>query len=323
MDYELFANTGVRVSELSFGTMSFGDTADEAESKRMFDACLNAGINLFDCANVYAKGRSEEILGDLMQGMRDELIITSKVQGKMGADINDGGLSRRHIVKAIEDSLKRLKTDRLDIYFVHKFDNLTAIEETLRALDDLVKQGLVLYLGVSNWAAWQIAKALGISAHEQLSRFQVIQPMYNLVKRQAEVELLPLALSENLAVVPYNPLGAGLLTGKYSTTSKPEQGRLVENSMYNKRYQDHQNYEIAERFVAYAKEKNVNPVTLAVAWVKAHPAITSPIIGARNAEQLKDSLAAADFDMSDEMYKDIASLSPEPPPATDRTEERL
>lgn len=322
MKYVLTGKTGVRVSELCFGTMTFGDSADEAESKHMFDACLSAGINFFDSANVYAKGRSEEILGRLMAGMRDELVISSKVFGKTGTDVNAGGLSRRHIMLAVEQSLKRLKTDRLDFYFVHQFDKDSPIEESLRALDDLVKRGLILYPAVSNWAAWQIAKALGIAAKEQLARFELVQPMYNLAKRQVEVEILPLALSEQLGVIPYNPLGGGLLSGKYSSQTKPEVGRLVENQMYSKRYGEKQNYEIAERFVAYANQQGVHPVTLAVSWVKAHPAVTAPIIGARNTEQLRASLAAADFVMSPEVYHAIACLAPEPPPATDRSEER-
>lgn len=322
MNYRIVGRTGVKVSSLCFGTMTFGDTADEAESGRMFKLCLEAGINFFDCANVYARGRSEEILGKLMAGLRDELVITSKVFGRTGEDVNAGGLSRRHIMQAVQGSLKRLGTDRLDFYFVHQFDASTPIEEMLQALDDLVRQGLILYPAVSNWAAWQIVKALGISAREQLARFELVQPMYNLTKRQAEVEILPMALSEGLGVVPYNPLGGGLLTGKYSKASRPETGRLVENAMYGKRYGHSSYYDIAERFVAYANTKGVHPATLAVAWVGSHPAVTAPIIGARNSEQLAASLAAASFAMNPEMRAEIAAFSPQPPPATDRSEEQ-
>ena len=322
MDYRTVGRTGVKVSQLCFGTMSFGDTADEAESARLFSRCLDTGINFFDSANVYARGRSEEILGKLMKGQRDSLVITSKVFGKMGEDVNARGLSRRHITKAVEDSLKRLGTDRLDFYFVHQFDHDTPVEETLRALDDLVERGLILYPAVSNWAAWQIAKALGIAAREGLARFELVQPMYNLVKRQAEVEILPLARSEGLGVIPYSPLGGGLLTGKYSTKAKPEAGRLVENKMYTKRYGDDVYFEVAEKFTAYAEDKGVHPVTLAVAWVGSHEAVTAPIIGARNVEQLEPSLAAASFDMTPEMRAEISALSPSPPPAHDRSEEK-
>ena len=323
MDYRLVGRTGIKVSQLCFGTMSFGDIADETESGKMFHRCLDVGINFFDCANVYAGGRSEEILSKLIQGQRDDLVITSKVYGKVGEDINQRGLSRRHIVQAVEASLKRLQTDRLDFYFVHQFDDDTPIDETLRALDDLVHRGLILYPAVSNWAAWQIVKALGVSAREHLARFELIQPMYNLTKRQAEVEILPMAHSEQLGVIPYGPLGGGLLSGKYSRSQRPEQGRLVESAMYAKRYFEPEYYEIAEAFTAYANGQGVHPATLAVAWVDAHPAVTAPIIGARNVAQLEPSLAAASFNMTPEMYAEISALSPEPPPATDRSESRV
>jgi aryl-alcohol dehydrogenase-like predicted oxidoreductase len=320
MEYRTAGRTGVRVSQLCFGTMSFGDTADEAESGRLFRRCRDAGINFFDTADVYSGGRSEEILGQLISGSRDELVIASKVFGRTGQDVNAGGLSRRHIVRAVEESLKRLGTDRLDFYFVHQFDRLTPIKETLTALDPLVQRGLVLYPAVSNWAAWQMAKALGVSARAQLARFELIQPMYNLVKRQAEVEILPFAESEQLGVVPYSPLGAGLLTGKYRG-ARPGRGRLVENEHYAVRYGEPGYFEAAERFAAYADERGVDPVTLAVAWVGAHPAVTAPIIGARNVAQLEPALAAADYRMTAEQRAEISALSPAPPPAHDRREE--
>lgn len=322
MNYVLLGRTGVRVSELCFGTMSFGDIADEAESKKMFNRCLDVGINFFDCANVYAGGRSEEILGDLIQGKRDELVITSKVFGQVGKDVNARGLSRRHMKLAVEDSLRRLKTDRLDLYFVHQFDKDTPIEEVVRGLDDLVQEGKILYPAVSNWAAWQIMKALGTAAHEGLSRFQCIQPMYNLVKRQVEVEILPLARAEQVGVIPYSPLGGGLFTGKYGKQSRPEQGRLVQNQMYMKRYSVDFYYDVAEKFTEHAKDKGVHPATLAVAWVLHNPAVTAPIIGARNVEQLESSLAAVDVKMTDEWWQEISAISYAPPPPTDRLEEQ-
>ncbi|MEX1018893.1 MAG: aldo/keto reductase [Litorilinea sp.] len=322
MNYKILGRTGVKVSRLCFGTMSFGGDADADMSAQMFKRCLDAGINFFDCANVYNGGRSEEILGKLMAGMRDDLFITTKVASAMGKGINDRGLARRHIMRQVEDSLKRLGTDRIDLYFVHHFDADTPIEETLRALDDLVTAGKILYPGVSNWAAWQIAKSLGISAREGLARFECIQPMYSLAKRQAEVEILPLAIGEQMGVIPYSPLGGGLLTGKYTTQSRPEAGRLTSNQNYMKRYAESMYYEIAERFSAYAGEKSVHPATLAVAWVMNHPAITAPIIGARNVEQLDASLAAAELVMDPAYRAEVSALSYDPPPATDRSEER-
>lgn len=319
-DYRVVGRTGVKVSPLCFGTMSFGAKADEDTSAALYRLARERGINFFDTANVYSRGRAEEILGRLMAGERDELVITSKVFGRMGEDVNAAGLSRRHIVQEVENSLRRLGTDRLDFYFVHQFDHATAIEETLGALDDLVRRGLILYPAVSNWAAWQIAKALGISAREQLARFELIQPMYSLVKRQAEVEILPLALSERLGVIPYSPIGAGLLAGRFRAPGEGD-GRLVENPMYAKRYSDSGYYEVAERFVEHAEDRGIHPVTLAVAWVASNPAVTAPIIGASTPEQLEPSLAALQHPLSEDERAEISALSPAPPPPTDRTEE--
>ena len=322
MKTRLLGRTGMRVSNLCFGTMSFGSAADEATSAAMYHRCREAGINFFDCANVYSAGVAEEILGRLIQSERNDVVITSKVGFPMGDGVNDQGLSRRNILSSVEASLTRLGTDRLDVLFVHTFDPGTPMEETLRVLDILVRDGKVLHTGVSNWAAWQIALSLGISAREGLSPFACIQPMYSLVKRQAEVEILALASAANLGVISYSPLGGGLLTGKYGVSQKPDQGRLVDNTMYATRYGDIAYFETAERFTAYAASQGVSPATLAVAWVAAHPAITAPIIGARNLDQLEDSLAASDYPMTPEVYADIAALSPTPAPATDRTEER-
>ncbi len=322
MKYRILGRTGVKVSSLCFGTMSFGGDADEATSAAMFKRCLDVGINFFDCANSYGRGQAETILGNLIQGVRDELVITSKVSSVMGPGVNDRGLSRRHIMLQVEGSLKRLQTDRLDLLFLHHTDPDTPIEETLRALDDLVDQGKILYPAVSNWPAWQISKALTLADLRGLARFQCIQPMYNLTKRQAEVEILPLALTEQVGVIPYSPLGGGLLSGKYTSQNKPASGRLVENKMYEKRYGEPLYFEIAERFTKYAQEHELHPATLAVAWVMSHPAVTAPIIGARNLEQLAPSLAALDVAMTPAWRSEISALSYEPPPATDRSEER-
>ena len=322
MEYKFLGNSGVRVSSLCFGTMSFGGDADEATSAALFNRCREAGINFFDCANVYAGGRSEEILGALITGCRDEFVITSKFFMPVGTDVNARGASRYHIRQAVEASLRRLNTDRIDIYFIHKFDPNTPLEETLRALDDLVSQGKILYPAVSNFAAWQVAKALGISARNGWARFEVIQPMYNLVKRQAEVEILPMAQSENLGVIPYSPLGGGLLTGKYGPATRPESGRLVQNKMYEIRYGQDWTFTVAGRFTSFAREHGHDPAALAVAWVASHPAVTAPIIGSRNLGQLEGSLKSLEIDMTPELRAEISALSPEPPLATDRAEEK-
>jgi aryl-alcohol dehydrogenase-like predicted oxidoreductase len=320
MEYRTVGKTGIQVSRLCFGTMSFGGNADEETSKAMYKRCREAGINFFDTADVYSSGRSEEILGECIAHERENIILTTKVFWPTGADINARGLSRRHIIQGVEASLHRLKTNYIDFYFVHDFDHNTPMEETLRALDDLQQQGKILYPAVSNWAAWQISKALGVSAKEQLARFELIQPMYNLVKRQAEIEILPMAASEQMGVITYSPLGAGLLTGKYGVNKRPEYGRLVDEARYGDRYGANEDFVTAEQFTKYAGEHDVKPATLAVAWVMANPFVTAPIIGARNLEQLEDSLAAADFKMIPEMYAEISRLSRTPAPATDRTE---
>lgn len=324
MEYKTVGKTGVQVSPLCFGTMPFGGIADENMSREMFRAALDHGINFFDSADVYNEGRSEELLGKFMQEnkCRDELVITSKVFGKTAEEVNAKGLSRRHIKLALEQSLRRLKTDRIDFYFVHSFDSKTDMLQTLRAMDDLVKEGKILYPAVSNWAAWQIEKALGISSRESLARFELIQPMYNLAKRQAEVEILPMAEAENLGVISYSPLGSGLLTGKYGEDKRPDKGRLVESEDYAARYGLKQYYQIAEDFSNHALEKGVEPASLAVAWVMSNSAITAPIIGARNIKQLKGSLGALDIEMTEEWRKEITELSITPPPSTDRLEEQ-
>lgn len=321
MQHRIVGRTGVRVSRLCLGTMAFGAEADEAEAARMYAAARDAGVNFVDTADVYAGGRAEEIVGRLIRGERDAVVLTSKVFGRVGDDVNARGLSRRHVVRAVEASLRRLGTDRLDFYFVHQFDRDTPMEETLRALDDLVRRGLVLYPAVSNWAAWQIAKALGVSAREGVARFELIQPMYNLVKRQAEVEILPLAASEGLGVIPYSPLAAGLLVGRYHRGERVEDGRLARSARYAQRYARELASDVPQRFVAYAAAHGVHPATLAVAWVGSHPAVTAPIVGARSLAQLAPSLAAATLAMTNEMRAEIAALTPPVPLFHDRAEE--
>jgi aryl-alcohol dehydrogenase-like predicted oxidoreductase len=302
------------------GTMTFGREADMNTSAAMFNRCRDAGINFIDCADIYTVGAAETILGELLSDCRDEMVITTKVFAPMSEDRNDRGCSRRHIRMAIDASLKRLKTDRVDVYFLHVFDETTPLEETLGALDDLVREGKVLYLGASNYAAWQIAKALGISARHGLHGFKCLQPMYSLIKRQAEVEILPMAQSENLGVISFSPLAGGLLTGKYNGKAEPEGARLLSSDVEIRRYLSDPNYETAERFTNFAKEQGLHPVSLALAWVGHHAGITSPIIGARNVEQLETALNSLKIDMTPELYAAVSGLSPTPPPATDRSE---
>src|SRR5918994_1003777 len=320
MKYRALGRTGVQVSQLCFGTMSFGGDADEAMAERMYRACREAGINFFDTADQYNKGRSEEILGGLIRGERDALVIATKCFNPTGTDVNARGSSRRHVSRAVEASLKRLGTDRVEILYLHHYDARTPLEEQMRALEDLVRAGKVLYPAVSNYAAWQTQAALGVQERSRWTRLQAIEPMYNLVKRQAEVELLPMAQANGLSVFPYSPAAGGLLSGKY--VEKTAQGRLTTNKMYEARYGEAWAHQTAARFAGLCKERGFHPMSAAVAWVGAHPAVTAPIIGARSVEQLRASLESVKIDMTSELRAEIAALSPTPPPATDRLEEQ-
>src|SRR4051812_22684821 len=226
MNYRPLGRTGVRVSQLCFGTMSFGGDADEAASIEMFKAVREAGINFFDTADQYNGGASETILGRLARGERESLVIATKCYNATGPDINARGNSRRHVSRAVEGSLKRLQTDRIDILYLHQHDPAVPVEEAMRALEDLVRAGKVLYPGVSNWAVWKTQRALGAQEAMGSARLQAIQPMYTLVKRQAEVEVLPMAAANALAVFPYSPAGAGVLSGKFAAKAAGSQAAL-------------------------------------------------------------------------------------------------
>jgi aryl-alcohol dehydrogenase-like predicted oxidoreductase len=319
--FRRLGDTGLKVSELGLGTMPFGNETDEDEAQAIVTACLDAGINLFDCADVYNEGKAETILGRLVASVRDDVVIATKAGFPSAAGINRRGASPAHLRASVEASLTRLGTDRIDLYYLHRFDNRTGLDHTLRTLDALVAAGKILHIGVSNFAAWQVATALGQSALHGWAPIVAIQPMYNLVKRQVEVELLPLATAADLAVFPYSPLAGGLLTGKYGTQPGSGDGRLVANEMYSLRYRDEAAFAAAAELASIATEVGCHPATLAVAWVGSNPAVTAPLIGGRTLDQLRPSLAAADFELDDDLRRRITALTPDPPPATDRSEE--
>jgi len=320
MTYKNLGNTGLKVSALCMGTMTFGKQADKATSQALYTLCRDNGINFFDCANGYAGGESEKVLGEFIKYQREEVVIATKGYFPTGKDINARGLSRFHLTKALEASLKRLKTDYVDVYYLHHFDPNTPLEETLSTLNDFVRQGKVLYLGISNFAAWQVMKAIAICRQNNFAPINCLQPMYNLLKRQCESELLPMAESEGLGVFPYSPLAGGLLTGKYQQTP-PEIGRFNTNKMYQKRYEEERQLKSIEAFLELAKTNNYHPVSLAIAWVGGHTGVTAPIIGARSIEQLKPSLASVDIEMTTDLRSTIDALSFAPSIATDRAEE--
>jgi aryl-alcohol dehydrogenase-like predicted oxidoreductase len=303
MNHTKFGRTGLRVSRLCLGTMTFGLQCDEAQSQAILNAAHDGGIDFLDTADVYplggdraTAGKTEEIVGRWLKGKRQQFIVATKCVGQMGPKPWDQGMSRKHILDAIEASLKRLGTDYVDIYQLHGFDPLTPIDEALEALDTVVKAGKARYVGVSNWLAHRVARALGRSELKSIARIDSVQPRYNLLFRTFERDLLPLCEEEGIAVIPYNPLAGGLLTGKHERNGTPQQGTRFTlgraGSMYQARYWHEREFETVEQLRGIAREADISLATLAVRWVLSNTAITAPIIGASRPEQLADSLAA-------------------------------
>ncbi|MEM6890867.1 MAG: aldo/keto reductase [Pseudomonadota bacterium] len=302
---------GTPASRIAFGTMQFGGRADADASRAMFDASITAGITHFDTAFVYNEGASEKLLGSMIGEMRDRLVIATKAA-------YTGGGSKKNITETFEISRQRLDLEMVDILYMHRFDPDTDLHESMEAFAELKQAGRIHYVGVSNFAAWQVVKANWIAAKFDLT-VDILQPMYNLVKRQAEVEILPMCADQGVACAPYSPLGGGLLTGKYTSGGA---GRLSEDDRYAARYGLDWMHNAAAQLAQVAADTGVDPATLAVAWAARHPMGPTPIISARSAEQLLPSLAAMEFEMDDALYARISALSPTPPPATDRLEEQ-
>jgi aryl-alcohol dehydrogenase-like predicted oxidoreductase len=305
MKIRRLGRTGLKVSEICLGTMTFGHQCDEKASFAIMNKAAGKGVTFFDTADVYpvppapeTAGRTEEIVGRWLKGQRDRYVLATKCRMRVGVEANDEGLSRRHILKAVEDSLRRLQTDYIDLYQPHSPDPETPLEETLRALDDLVRQGKVRYLGCSNYPAWQVALALGTSAAHGWARFDCVQPRYNLLYREIEAELLPLCRDQGLGVIAYNPLAGGFLTGRYQSLAAPPPGTRFSlgktGELYRERY-----WQAAQLQAVQELQKALKPgrslIQVAVAWVLAQPGITSAIVGASKAEQLDESLAAIDI----------------------------
>lgn len=302
--------SGAGLTRFAFGAMQFGSKADATASRALFDACREAGIRHFDTAHAYTDGSSETLLGQCVAADRDELFVATKA-GYIG------GSSRGNILQSFDESRQRLNMDQVDLFYLHRFDPNTPLEETFETLAELQHADKIRFIGVSNFAAWQVMKAQSIAA-KLGTRIDVIQPMYNLVKRQAEVEILPMCASEGILPVPYSPLGGGLLTGKYATGGS---GRLSEDSRYGARYGQPAMHEAAAQLVDLAQEIGADPATLAVAWVAYHQAKPVPILSARSVAQLRPSLDGIRFPMDEALYTRLCSLSATPPPATDRLEE--
>ncbi|KQR87340.1 alcohol dehydrogenase [Burkholderia sp. Leaf177] len=314
MEYRKFGKTGLTVSRLCLGTMTFGLQTEENVSRSIMDRAAEAGVNFIDTADVYPlgadetrSGRTEEIVGRWLKdtpSRRSEFILATKAVGKMGPMAWDQGASRKHLLDAINASLKRLDTDYVDLYQLHSDDRETPLDETLEALDIIVRHGKARYIGVSNFLAYRLATALGRSDFLRVARFISVQPRYNLLFRQIERELLPLAADENLAVIPYNPLAGGLLTGKHKHDAKPSDGRFTgtvgkAGEMYSQRYWHEREFETIAKLQKIVDETGESLTKTSVAWVLSNPAITSAIIGASKPEQLTDSLAAVDLKLDD------------------------
>lgn len=302
MDTTRLGRTGLRVSRLCLGTMTFGLQCDEATSRAILDAAVAGGITFLDTADAYplggtyeTVGRTEEIVGRWMKGRRHELIVATKCHNPMSARPWDRGNSRKHVLDAIDGSLRRLQTDHVDLYQLHMYDPETPLDESLRALEDVVRAGKARYVGCSNFQAWHLARALGRSEVLGVARLDVVQPRYNLLFREFERELFPLCALEGVGVIPYNPLAGGVLTGKHRTGAPPE-GRFTlgtAGKMYQDRYWHDREFAAVEALRPLAAEAGLDLATLAVAWVLANPVVTAPIIGASRPEQLGASLAAA------------------------------
>jgi aryl-alcohol dehydrogenase-like predicted oxidoreductase len=296
--------TGLKVSEVCLGTMTFGYQCDEKTSFAIMNKSAEAGVYFIDTADVYpvppsieTAGRTEEIVGRWLKGQRDKFVLATKCRMRVGPGANDEGLSRRHIVQAVNDSLRRLQTDYIDLYQPHSFDPETPLDETMRALDDVVRSGKVRYLGCSNYPAWQIALSLGMSAKQDLARYDCVQPRYNLLHRDIEGELLPLCRDQGIGVIAYNPLAGGFLTGKYQSLEAPppEKTRFSlgkTGDLYRERYWQQAQLEAVQELDKFLKARGKSLLQVAVAWVLAQPGMTSAIIGASKPEQLDQSLAA-------------------------------
>ena len=321
MHYRQLGRSGLRVSVLTLGTMTFGgkgvfaktgDT-DLAGAQRLVDRCIEAGINLFDTADVYSWGVSEEILGAALKGRRELVLVTTKARMKMGEGPNDAGLSRQHLIAACEASLKRLGTDWIDLYQLHEWDGQTPLEETLRALDDLVRSGKVRYVGCSNYAGWQLMKALGVSERLRLERFVSQQIHYTLEAREAEYELVPIAVDQGVGIMVWSPLAGGLLSGKYRRgQAHPPGSRHLTDWGEPPIRDEGRLYDIVATLVAIAQERGTTPASVALAWLLGRPGVGTLVIGVRSEEQLAANLAAADLQLSDEECARLEQVSAPP-----------
>lgn len=322
MEYRYLGRSGLKVSELCLGTMTFGREASEEESRRMLDRFLEAGGNFLDTANVYSNGVSEEIVGRWMKGRRrEDLVVATKVRFAMGEGPNDVGLSRKHILAQVEASLRRLQTDYIDLYQVHCWDPGTPLEETLSTLNDLVRRGLVRYLGISNYSGWQLQKAIDTARAHGWEGFVSLQPLYNLLDRSTEWELIPVCLNEGLGVIPWSPLRGGWLTGRFRRgMAGPPPGTRIEEAERRgwseswSRYNNERTWRILDTLEQVSQKAGHTPAQVALNWLLQRPGVTAPIIGARNLRQLEENLGAVGWRLDPALVAELTRASDVEPP---------
>ena len=321
MQYRQLGRSGLLVSEICFGAMSFGAAGywekigglDHQAAQRLVDIALDAGVNFFDTADVYSHGQSEEILGKALGTRRDQIVLATKVRGRMSPEINDVGLSRKHLIQSCENSLRRLGTDHIDLYIVHSFDFLTPLEETLSTLDDLVRQGKVRYLGCSNFFAWQLMKALALSEKHLWEKFISLQAHYSLVARDVEYELAPLCEDQGLGLTPWSPLAAGFLTGKYPRGGKgPADARRSKEEQNFIQFDEDRAYAILDVAQRIAAERNVSPAQVAINYLLRKSPVSSVIIGATKPEQLHDNIKSVDWTLTADEMRMLDEVSQPP-----------
>jgi len=321
MKMRLMGNTGIKVSEICFGAMTFGGRGywknigelEQKEADELVNLAIEGGINFFDTADVYSEGLSEEMLGKALGKRRKDIVLATKVRGRTGTGPNDVGLSRYHIIENCDASLKRLGTDHIDLYQVHSFDPFTPLEETLRALDDLVRMGKVRYIGVSNYKGWHLMKALSISEKQNLEKFVTLQALYSLISRDLEIELVPLCLDQKLGILPWSPLGGGFLTGKYRRgKDRPKGARRSDSENQFLKFDEEKGFDIVDELEKIAKNHDATITQAALNYLLRKPGVSSVIIGAKTKEQLTDNLKTSDWEMTAEEVKRLDDLSKPP-----------
>ncbi|NHN48605.1 aldo/keto reductase [Halostella sp. JP-L12] len=305
MEYTYLGDTGLEVSRFCLGCMNFGSgepwmIGDREQSREIIDRAIDLGINFLDTANVYSRGESEEIVGEAIDGRRDELVVATKVYGPMREGPNGQGLSRKHVLEQAEKSLDRLGTDYVDLYQIHRWDENTPIEETLSALDHLVSEGKVRYIGASTMPNWKFQRALYAADVENYERFVCMQPEYNAVDRHEEANLLPVCEEEGVGVIPWSPLAGGFLTGKYERDSDPEEGLRADADEYTRNRFIEENWAVLDEIRGIADEKDASPAQVSLAWLLHKPVVDAPIIGPRTIDHLEENVAAIDVDLTDE-----------------------